>query len=92
MTEHAEPAVCLPWCRTLADSGRGKKVSIHLFGREINPETYVICKANMLLKGESEQAEYIIYGSALSMDGNASWQFDFMLSNSPYGKSWANRR
>lgn len=65
-----------------------KKVSIHLFGQEINPETYAICKADMLLKGEGEQAEHISYGSTLSMDGNASRQFDFMLSNPPYGKSW----
>lgn len=67
---------------------RGKKVSIHLFGQEINPETYAICKADMLLKGEGEQAEHISYGSTLSMDGNPSRQFDFMLSNPPYGKSW----
>lgn len=67
---------------------RGKKVSIHLFGQEIQPETYAICKADMLLKGEGEQAEHISYGSTLSLDGNASRQFDFMLSNPPYGKSW----
>lgn len=67
---------------------RGKNVSIHLFGQEIQPETYAICKADMLLKGEGEQAEHISYGSTLSMDGNASRQFDFMLSNPPYGKSW----
>lgn len=67
---------------------RGKKVSIHLFGQEINPETYAICKADMLLKGDGEEAEHITYGSTLSMDGNPSRQFDFMLSNPPYGKSW----
>ena len=67
---------------------RGKKVSIHLFGQEINPETYAICKADMLLKGDGEEAEHITYGSTLSLDGNPSRQFDFMLSNPPYGKSW----
>lgn len=67
---------------------RGKNVSIHLFGQEINPETYAICKADMLLKGDGEQADHISYGSTLSFDGNASRQFDFMLSNPPYGKSW----
>lgn len=66
----------------------GKHVSIHLFGQEINPETYAICKADMLLKGDGEQAEHIRYGSTLSLDGNATRQFDFMLSNPPYGKSW----
>lgn len=67
---------------------RGKNVSIHLFGQEINPETYAICKADMLLKGDGEEAEHISYGSTLSLDGNPSRQFDFMLSNPPYGKSW----
>lgn len=67
---------------------RGKNVSIHLFGQEINPETYAICKADMLLKGDGEQADHISYGSTLSLDGNATRQFDFMLSNPPYGKSW----
>lgn len=66
----------------------GKKVSIHLFGQELQPETYAICKADMLLKGDGEQADHIAYGSTLSSDGNATRQFDFMLSNPPYGKSW----
>ena len=67
---------------------RGKQVSIHLFGQEVQPETYAICKADMLLKGEGEQADHISYGSTLSVDGNATRQFDFMLSNPPYGKIW----
>lgn len=66
----------------------GKQVSIHLFGQEINPETYAIAKADMLLKGDGDQAEHIGFGSTLSVDQNASRQFDFMLSNPPYGKSW----
>lgn len=67
---------------------RGKKVSIHLFGQEVQPETYAICKADMLLKGDGDQAEHIAYGSTLSADGHATRQFDFMLANPPYGKSW----
>lgn len=67
---------------------RSKKVSIHLFGQELQPETYAICKADMLLKGDGDQAEHIAYGSTLSVDGNPTRQFDFMLSNPPYGKSW----
>lgn len=66
----------------------GKEVAIHLFGQEINPETYAICTADMLLKGDGEEAEHIMYGSTLSDDQHASRQFDFMLSNPPYGKSW----
>jgi type I restriction enzyme M protein len=68
----------------------GRTVSIHLFGQEINPETYAITKADMLLKGEGAEAENIAYGSTLSSDGFLSRQFDFMLSNPPYGKSWKN--
>ena len=67
---------------------QGKTVSIHLFGQEINPETYAIAKADMLLKGEGEEAEHIVFGSTLSGDGFPSHEFDFMLSNPPYGKSW----
>ena len=67
---------------------QGKDVAIHLFGQEINPETYAICKADMLLKGDGEEAEHIAFGSTLSADGSPTRQFDFMLSNPPYGKSW----
>ena len=42
----------------------------------------------MLLKGDGDQADHIAYGSTLSADGNATRQFDFMLANPPYGKSW----
>ena len=67
---------------------RGKKVSVHLFGQEVNPETYAIAKADMLLKGEGEEAENIKLGSTLSEDAFPHMKFDFMLSNPPYGKSW----
>ncbi|MGZ4972465.1 MAG: type I restriction-modification system subunit M [Limisphaerales bacterium] len=68
-----------------------KEVSIHLFGQEINPETYAICKADLLLKGEGLEADNILGGadkSTLSNDQFPSREFDFMLSNPPYGKSW----
>lgn len=65
-----------------------RNVSIHLFGQEINPETYAITKADMLLKGEGADVDNIAFGSTLSVDGFPSRQFDFMLSNPPYGKSW----
>ncbi|OVZ63779.1 type I restriction-modification system subunit M [Cupriavidus gilardii] len=69
----------------------GKEVSIHLFGQEINPETYAICKADLLLKGEGDEAEHIVGGadkSTLSADQFRAREFDFMISNPPYGKSW----
>lgn len=66
----------------------GKKVSIHLFGQEIQPETYAIAKADMMLKGDGEEAMHIAYGSTLSSDQHSARSFDFMLANPPYGKSW----
>lgn len=65
-----------------------KEVSIHLFGQESQPETYAIAKADLLLKGEGEEAENFKNGSTLSQDAFPSREFDFMLSNPPYGKSW----
>ena len=70
---------------------RGKEVSTHLFGQEINAETYAICKADLLLKGDGEAADNIRGGpahSTLSNDAFRHREFDFMLSNPPYGKSW----
>lgn len=72
-------------------SGHGQKVETHLYGQEINPETYAICKADMLLKGEGQNAEHIVGGadkSTLSHDAFPAQEFDFMLANPPYGKSW----
>ena len=69
----------------------GKDVSTHLYGQEINAETYAICKADLLLKGEGEAADNIIGGpahSTLANDAFPAREFDFMLSNPPYGKSW----
>ena len=67
---------------------KGRSVSIHLFGQEINPETYAITRADMLLKGDGTEADNIAFGSTLSADGFPGRRFDFMLSNPPYGKSW----
>src|SRR2546427_1768533 len=67
----------------------GKEGSIPLFGQAGNPETYAITKADLLLKGEGDEAENFRLGSTLSQDGFPAREFDFMLSNPPYGKSWA---
>ncbi|QXD16754.1 type I restriction-modification system subunit M [Rhodocaloribacter litoris] len=78
---------------TLRDLSRqhGKDVVTHLYGQEINAETYAICKADLLLKGEGEEADHIVGGPAFSTLANDAFpahEFDFMLSNPPYGKSW----
>jgi len=72
-------------------TAHGKQVATHLYGQEINGETYAICKADLLLKGDGEAADNIIGGpehSTISNDAFRSREFDFMLANPPYGKSW----
>ncbi|TVP79465.1 MAG: SAM-dependent DNA methyltransferase [Puniceicoccaceae bacterium] len=67
------------------------QIAAQLYGQEINPETFAICKADMLLKGEGENADNIIGGaewSTLSHDAFPAMSFDFMMANPPYGKSW----
>jgi type I restriction enzyme M protein len=69
----------------------GKQVATHLYGQEINAETYAIAKADLLLKGEGDAADNLVGGpeySTLSNDAFPARKFDFMLSNPPYGKSW----
>ncbi len=63
---------------------------VYLYGKEINDETYAICKSDMMIKGNNP--ENIRVGSTLSTDEFAGKTFDFMLSNSPYGKSWASEQ
>jgi type I restriction enzyme M protein len=69
----------------------GKQVATHLYSQEINAETYAIRKADLLLKGEGDAADNIVGGpehSTLANDAFPAREFDFMLSNPPYGKSW----
>jgi type I restriction enzyme M protein len=76
---------------TAIGAKRGQQVGCVLYGQEINPETYAVCKADMLLKGEGESADHIVGGaewSTLAHDAFPAQEFDFMLANPPYGKSW----
>ena len=57
-----------------------------MFGQELNPESYAICKADMLIKGQNVQN--IIFGNTLSHDGLPGQRFDYMLSNPPFGVEW----
>ena len=67
---------------------KGVRAQVRLYGQESQGETYAICKADLLLKGEGDEAEHIKFGSTLSADALGGSTFDFMLSNPPYGKSW----
>ncbi len=57
-----------------------------MFGQELNPESYAICKADMLIKGQD--VANIIFGNTLSDDGHSTRHFDYMLSNPPFGVEW----
>jgi type I restriction enzyme M protein len=63
-----------------------EKVSVSLHGQELNPESYAICKADMLIKGQDVSS--IKLGNTLSNDQLAGKHFDFMLSNPPFGVEW----
>ena len=67
---------------------QGKEASVHLYGQEVNPETYAISKADLILKGEGGEADNMQFASTLADDKFPAREFDFMLSNPPYGKSW----
>jgi len=95
LKEHARYSIYDPCCGSggmlteaehfaldLTDS----KSKFVLYGQEVNPETYAICTSDMLIKDENP--ENIAYGSTLGNDGFMGQEFDFMLSNPPYGKSW----
>lgn len=57
-----------------------------MFGQELNPESYAICKADMLIKGQD--VRNIVLGNTLSQDGHADRTFAYMLSNPPFGVEW----
>lgn len=60
--------------------------SLTMFGQELNDESYAICKADMLIKGQD--VRNIVPGNTLSDDGHATRKFDYMLSNPPFGVEW----
>ncbi len=66
------------------------KSAVYLYGKEVNGETYAICKSDMMIKGNNP--ENIKFGSTLSTDEFAGMKFDFMLSNPPYGKSYKSEQ
>ena len=66
---------------------------VHLFGQEVNPETFAICKSDLFMKSEDERdAEGVLFGSTLSNDRHARTGFDYMIANPPYGKDWKRDR
>ena len=82
---------------TLGEIREGKRLGdpvnpdahIHLFGQEVNPETFAICKSDLFMKSkDGRDAKKILFGSTLSNDRHAGTGFDYMIANPPYGKDW----
>lgn len=62
---------------------------IHLFGQEVNPETFAVCKSDLFMKSsDGREAENILFGSTLSNDRHSNKNFDYLIANPPYGKDW----
>ena len=62
---------------------------IHLFGQEVNPETWAVSKSDLFMKDPTgRDADHIAYGSTLSNDRHAGVAFDYLIANPPYGKDW----
>ncbi|MGO8867313.1 MAG: N-6 DNA methylase [Alphaproteobacteria bacterium] len=62
---------------------------IHLFGQEVNPETWAVSKSDLFIKDPTgRDADNIAYGSTLSSDRHARRSFDYLIANPPYGKDW----
>ncbi|HHV55577.1 MAG TPA: SAM-dependent DNA methyltransferase [Firmicutes bacterium] len=62
---------------------------IHLFGQEVNPETWAVCKSDLFIKDPTgRDADNIAFGSVLSNDRHAGRTFDYLIANPPYGKDW----
>jgi len=60
--------------------------NLHVYGQELNPESYAVCNSDMLIKGQDP--DNIVYGNSFNNDGFPSRNFDYMLSNPPFGVSW----
>ena len=73
----------------LCGSAVNPEADIHLFGQEVNPETFGICKSDLFMKSEDgRDADNVLFGSTLSNDRHANTNFDYMIANPPYGKDW----
>src|SRR3989344_8632207 len=69
--------------------GINPKADVHIFGQEVNPETFAVCKSDLFMKSaDGRDAENILFGSVLSNDRHSKRHFDYLIANPPYGKDW----
>jgi type I restriction enzyme M protein len=66
-----------------------RDAEIHLFGQEVNPETWAVSKSDLFMKDPTgRDADHIAFGSTLSNDRHSAMRFDYLIANPPYGKDW----
>ncbi len=69
--------------------GINAAANVALFGQEVNPETFAVCKSDLYMKSaDGRDAENIMFGSTLRHDHHSALRFDYMIANPPYGKDW----
>ncbi|NPV58625.1 MAG: SAM-dependent DNA methyltransferase [Actinobacteria bacterium] len=69
--------------------GFNPHADVHLFGQEVNPETFAVCKSDLFMKEPTgRDADNIAFGSTLSNDRHSDRRFDYLITNPPYGKDW----
>jgi type I restriction enzyme M protein len=74
---------------TIREAASNREADIHVFGQEVNPETWAVCVSDFFLTTESgRDAENIAFGSSLSKDGHQGATFDYLITNPPYGRDW----
>ncbi|MFM7560240.1 N-6 DNA methylase, partial [Cylindrospermopsis raciborskii] len=95
--EYINRTVCDPCCGsggmlTIAKDRileLNSEAQVFLFGQEVNPETFAVCKSDLYMKSiDGKDAENIKFGSTLSHDQHSDRTFDYLLANPPYGKDW----
>jgi len=70
-------------------AGVNPEADVHLFGQEVNPETFAVCKSDLYMKSkDGRDADNVLYGSVLASDRHAGRRFDYLIANPPYGKDW----
>ncbi|WP_432824733.1 type I restriction-modification system subunit M [Dactylosporangium sp. CA-092794] len=67
---------------------RNANATVRVFGQELNPESWAICRSELMLKGDGRDAENVKFGNSFSDDGHRGQHFDYLLANPPFGVEW----
>jgi hypothetical protein len=68
--------------------GDNRKADVHVFGQEVNAETFAICKADLFIKGDGSDADNVLFSNNLAVERHAGRVFDYMIANPPSEWAW----